>query len=98
MIPIKLTMINPNGMAMSCGKAAALGVLAREAKSGALTVRVAMFEMQDISDTTIDQPRSEPCSVLGCRMIGPTPLAFTTTQMKKAMPAMGAKIAFAVKR
>ena len=65
MMPRKLTMINPNGMAMSCGKAAALGVVAREAKSGALVTRVAMFEMQDMSDTTIAQPRSEPFSVPG---------------------------------
>jgi hypothetical protein len=35
-IPIKLTSEKPRGMVISCGKIAALGVVAREAKSGAL--------------------------------------------------------------
>lgn len=98
MMPMKLTMMNPNGIAMSCGKPAALGVVAREAKSGALTARVAMLEMQDIRETTIAQPSSEPFSVAGWWMIGPTPLALTITQMKNVKPAIGTKIALAVKR
>ena len=35
MIPMKLTMENPNGTEMSCGRTAADGYVAREAKSGA---------------------------------------------------------------
>ena len=35
-MPIKLTMEKPRGTEMSCGRTAADGYLAREAKSGAL--------------------------------------------------------------
>ena len=36
MIPMKLTIENPRGTEISCGRIAAAGVFAREAKSGAL--------------------------------------------------------------
>lgn len=36
MIPMKLTIENPRGTESNCGRAAAAGVFAREAKSGAL--------------------------------------------------------------
>jgi hypothetical protein len=98
MIPRKLTMLNPIGTEISCGKTAAPGELARDAKSGALTTRVAMFEMQDMREMTIVQPRSEPDRVEGCLTIGPTPLALAMDQMKKVIPAMGTQIALAVKR
>jgi hypothetical protein len=98
MIPRKLTMLNPIGTEISCGQTAAPGVEARDAKSGALTTRVAMFEMQDMRETTIVQPRSEPDRREGWLTMGPTPLAFTIAQMKKVIPAMGTQIALAVKR
>ena len=36
MIPMKLTIENPRGTESSCGRTAAEGLVAREAKSGAL--------------------------------------------------------------
>ena len=36
MIPMKLTIENPRGTEISCGRIAAAGVFARDAKSGAL--------------------------------------------------------------
>ena len=54
--------------------------------------------MHDMRLTTISQPSSEPWTVLGREMIGPTPLAFTIHQIKKVMPATGATTDFRVKR
>ena len=60
--------------------------------------RVAILLMHDMILDTMPQLRSEPCSVAGWWMIGPTPFALTMHQMKKVIPAIGATMAFAVKR
>lgn len=65
MIPKKLTILNPMGTEISCGQTAAPGLVARDAKSGALTTRVAMLEMQDMRETTIVHASLEPCTVDG---------------------------------
>lgn len=46
MIPIKLTMENANGTAISCGHSAAEGVDAREAKSGAFLGWISVCALQ----------------------------------------------------
>lgn len=54
--------------------------------------------MHDIALDIIAHANSDPCSFEGWRTMGPTPLAFTIHQMKNTMPAVGATIAFRVKR
>ena len=95
MMPTKLTREKDKGTVISCGHTAAEGVLAREAKSGALLLHrqsqvtskvevrgkklsthvtsVAMLLMHDMRLTTMDHPNSEPWTVDGREMIGPTP-------------------------
>ena len=60
--------------------------------------RVAILLMHDMILDTMPQLRSEPCSEAGWWMIGPTPFALTIHQMKKVIPAIGATMAFTVKR
>lgn len=64
-MPKKLTILKPIGTEINCGMTAAPGVVAREAKSGALTTKVAMLEIQDIRDATIVQASFEPWIVDG---------------------------------
>jgi hypothetical protein len=97
-IPKKLTIENESGTEMSWGHTAAEGVVARDAKSGALVTRVAMLLMHDIKELIIAHPSSEPSIVEGWWIMGPTPLALMMHQMKKVIPAVGATIAFRVKR
>lgn len=97
-MPIKLTSENATGTEKSWGHNAAEGVVARDAKSGAFVTNVAMLLMQDMRLDTMAHDRSLPCSFEGWCTIGPTPLAFTMHQMKKVIPAVGATMAFRVKR
>jgi len=57
-----------------------------------------MLLMHDMMLVTIAHANSDPCSFEGWWTIGPPPLAFTMHQMKNVMPAVGATIAFKVKR
>jgi hypothetical protein len=98
MMPMKLTSEKVNGTEISCGRSAAPGVFAREAKSGAFVTSVAMLLMQDMRLETMAHERSLPWRVEGCRMMGPTPLAFTMHQIKNVIPAVGATIDLTVKR
>lgn len=59
---------------------------------------VAMLLMHDMRLATMFQPSTLPCTVLGCRTMGPTPCALTMHHTKKVMPAMGTTTAFTVKR
>ena len=61
-------------------------------------MRVAILLMHDMRLTTIAHPNSEPCTVAGCDMMGPTPFALTMHQIKKMTPAAGATMALSVKR
>ena len=62
------------------------------------TMRVAILLMHDMRLITIAHPNSEPCTVAGWEMMGPTPFALTIHQIKKMMPAAGATMALSVKR
>jgi hypothetical protein len=59
-IPKNEVMLNPIGMAINCGQTAAPGVLALEAKSGALVMRVNMLLKVDEMEMTICQASAEP--------------------------------------
>lgn len=52
---------------------AALGLDAKRAKSGSLTMSVAKFEIADMMPVMIPHASSDPCASLGWRMIGPAP-------------------------
>ena len=66
--------------------------------SGTYVTSVDMLLMHDMMLETIAQPKAEPCSVPGWRMMGPTPCALTMHQMKNVMPAIGTTIALSVNR
>lgn len=57
-----------------------------------------MLLIQDMMLETMAQLRSDPPSVAGWWMIGPTPWALTMHQMKNVMPAMGTTIALRVNK
>ena len=60
--------------------------------------RVAMLLIHDMRLVTIPQPSSDPCTLPGWEMMGPTPLARMMHQMKKVIPAVGATIALTVNK
>lgn len=64
----------------------------------AYVTRVAMLLMQDMRLDTMFQPRTLPCTVEGCLIMGPTPWALTIHHMKNVIPAAGTTAAFTVKR
>lgn len=92
---MKLVMVKPIGMAMSWGQTAALGVLALEAKSGALVMRVNMLLKQLEMLMSICQLRSLPERVAGWEKTGPMPPPRVMDQPKKANPMMGPMTALA---
>ena len=61
-------------------------------------MRVTKLLMQDIVLIIIAHPRSDPWTVAGWEMTGPTPLALTIHQTKKVMPATGMMTALTVNR
>lgn len=61
-------------------------------------MRVAKLEMADMMPITIPQTSLEPEALAGCWMMGPSPWALTTAQMKNAMPAVGTTYALTVNR
>ena len=62
------------------------------------TTSVAMLLMHETMEITMVHPSSEPSSLAGWLIIGPTPPAREIVQAKNAMPAVGANIAFAVNK
>lgn len=65
MIPMKLVTANPMGMAYSWGHSAALGVFAREAKSGAFVMSVNMLLKHEEIEISICQLRELPDNLAG---------------------------------
>jgi len=57
--------MNPSGMAISCGQTAAEGVLARDAKSGALVMSVNMLLKHEEMEMSICHYRADPASAPG---------------------------------
>ena len=57
-----------------------------------------MLLIHDMMLETMAQPKAEPCSVPGWRMMGPTPCALTMHQMKNVIPAIGTMMALTVNR
>lgn len=98
MIPMKEVIANPMGMVSSCGRKASEGFLAKREKSGSFTIKVAKLAMALMMPLTMSQPSSDPLASLGCLTIGPSPFARTIAQMKKAIPAVGAKKALTVNK
>jgi len=96
-MPRKLVMLKPIGMAMSCGQTAALGFLARLAKSLALQTSVNMLLKQLDMESTICHPSLLPERVAGCEKTGPMPPAREMDQPKKAKPTIGPTMALAMK-
>jgi hypothetical protein len=98
MIPMKEVIAKPTGIVISWDQKASLGLRAKRAKSGSLTMSVAKLAMADMIPVMIPQASLEPCEVLLWCTIGPMPLALTRAQMKKAIPAVGTTYALTVKR
>ena len=86
------------GMVISWGSRASLGLLAKRAKSGSLTIRVAKLLTADIMPAITPQADVEPWAVAGWWTIGPTPPARTIAQTNRAMPAVGATKALTVNK
>lgn len=98
MMPTNDVTAKPTGMVMSWDQRASLGFLAKRAKSGSLTIRVAKFAIDDMMPWTMAQPNAPPDFVAPLCTMGPIPCARTIAQMKKAIPAGGTKKDFAVNR
>ena len=60
MIPMNEVIAKPIGMVKSWDQRASLGLCAKRAKSGSLTIRVAKLAMADMIPETIPQASLEP--------------------------------------
>lgn len=65
MIPMKDVTPKPTGIVISWDQSASLGFVAKRAKSGSLTMRVAKLAMADIIPRTIPHASFEPWLVFG---------------------------------
>lgn len=98
MRPMNEVTAKPIGMVRSWDHRASRGFWAKRLKSGSLTIKVAKLDMDAMMPAIHPQASLEPEASAGCRTMGPSPLARTMAQMKKAIPAAGTKYALTVNK
>jgi len=64
-MPMKEVTAKPIGIVKSCDQRASLGLRAKRAKSGSLTMRVAKLAMADMMPVTIPQASLDPVASAG---------------------------------